>query len=212
MKLAVLAGPNGAGKSTYSNLLLVLNFLPTNPINLDYLERFIDESKLPHDMLRYQTAKENQLEKLFYKWANKAIKKKEPFSFENNLSFPAQLHAIKPFADNGYHISIVYLCLDNIEHSKARVAKRMAGGGHYVSEEKLIENFNLGLQNLDEIYLDADEVFVMENNQELNQLRFSFHIKQGEIIKYFSTPKCFEKGNTPKLLKLISKYKKLNKG
>ena len=75
MKLGVLAGPNGAGKSTYSNLLLAFKFLPAYPLNLDYLERFIDLSRLPDDILRYQKIKEKLIEELFYEWANKAIKK-----------------------------------------------------------------------------------------------------------------------------------------
>jgi len=206
MKLGVLAGPNGAGKSTYSNLLLAFKFLPAYPLNLDYLERFIDLSRLPDDILRYQKIKEKLIEELFYEWANKAIKKKQSFSFENNLSYDSQLNAIKPFADSGYHISTVYLCLDDIDHSRRRVAKRMLEGGHYVSDEKLVDNFNLGLENLDKIFLDADEVFVMENNEKLANLMLSFHIKRGKLIKYFSTPKSFNRERTSNLLKLIAAY------
>ena len=82
----------------------------------------------------------------------------------------------------------------------------MLEGGHYVSDEKLVDNFNLGLENLDKIFLDADEVFVMENNEKLANLMLSFHIKRGKLIKYFSTPKSFNRERTSNLLKLIAAY------
>lgn len=201
--LGVLAGPNGAGKSTYAELLFKSKFLPTLPINLDVLEQFIDESKIPYDMLRYGVEKEKQLEKLFYEYAYKAIKNKKDFSYENNLSYPQQLHPIKPFADAGYHIKIVYICLDNIEHSKERVSKRISEGGHRVNDDKLIENFNRGLANLDEIFKDVQEVIVLENNQESGELLFCFSVLNGNLNEYLSTPKCFSKKQTPKLMALI---------
>lgn len=51
-------------------------------------------------------------------------------------------------APHGYHVGLVYLRLPNVEASIARVAGRVARGGHDVPEQTIRRRFVRGLANL----------------------------------------------------------------
>ncbi len=104
---------------------------------------------------------------------------------------------------------MVYLCLPNIESSRLRVAKRIAKNGHPVTEEKLKYNYEKGLKNLDNSYMEFNSVQIFEADMETGNLFLSLRLKKGfGIVGYTATPECFNEKLTPNLLKLIREFNK----
>ncbi|MFT6716714.1 MAG: putative ABC-type ATPase [Saprospiraceae bacterium] len=203
MNLTVLAGPNGVGKTYYSNLLLDNQYLPCPPINTDDLSKLINEDLLPYDMLRFETERQNQIEKLFYDVADNSIDNKSNFSYESNLSSPNQLAPIGLFQGAGYEINLVYMCLPSIKDSISRVNLRKSKGGHPVERSKLEYNFEQGLKNLDATFDEWKKLVVIESNIITNKIHIAFIIKNKRLVQYTGTPECFSSALTPKLLEVI---------
>jgi predicted ABC-type ATPase len=199
--LTVLAGPNGAGKSTCTNFFIEQNILQVKPVNLDELKQLIDPSILPDDILRYQREENKQLEKLFEELYQQKIMTFEDFAYECNLR-EDQLKPVPYFEKNGYSLHLIFLCLDDVNQCEHRVEQRVKQGGHSVNKSSILENFNEGLHNLDESFLDWHSVLIIDNSKEMTAAIF---IKAGKLEFKFSLPKCINKKNTPRLFDFLHK-------
>ncbi len=199
--LTVLAGPNGAGKSTCTNFFLEQNIIKVKPVNLDELKQLIDPAILPHDVLRYQREENKQLEKLFKELYLQKINASEDFAYECNLR-EEQLKPVPYFEKEGYSLNLIFLCLDDVNQCEERVHQRVHQGGHSVDKTSIIENFNEGLRNLDESFLDWHSVLIIDNSKEMTAAIF---IKKGKLEFKFSLPKSINEKNTPKLFAFLSR-------
>jgi predicted ABC-type ATPase len=76
------------------------------------------------------------------------------FAFETTLSGLSYARLIPRWQDAGYGVKLIFLGLPTPELAIARVAVRVAQGGHAVAEEIIRRRFASGLRNFKEIYLD----------------------------------------------------------
>lgn len=65
----------------------------------------------------------------------------EDFVFETTLSSLGYARKLPEWRARGYYVSLVYLRLENVEASIARVARRVADGGHDIPEEIIRRRF-----------------------------------------------------------------------
>jgi predicted ABC-type ATPase len=168
--LTLLAGPNGAGKSFYTSFFVDSGYISVTPINIDALEKYVDEAKIPYDTMRYGVKLKKEIDRVFNKLCDIAIENKEDFCFECNLR-DDQLICINKFQEAGYRINLIYIWLDSIELSKERVSIRIKEGGQPVGNDSIVANFNEGLANLDQSLYNGDwnRAYVIDNSRDADE-------------------------------------------
>ncbi len=64
----------------------------------------------------------------------------------------------------GYHVKIIFLSLPSADLAVARVATRVAQGGHNVAEEVIRRRFGAGLRNFDMVYKGIVDAWILYDN------------------------------------------------
>jgi predicted ABC-type ATPase len=176
--LTILAGPNGVGKSRLTDYLFQKSILPYPPIDLDLLQA-TTLNNIPTSI--YSVNIDKDLNKLFKSYCLDAINDKRDFSYECNLR-KDQLKYIGMFEEADYKLRLVYLTLSSTEQSRKRVQYRVSNeGGRFVNNENIKCNFEEGLQNLDAIYNEFNQVIVLDN---------SLDFKDPQSYLFYKNEKC----------------------
>ena len=127
-RLDLIVGPNGAGKSTFVELVLA-DQRPGIPfINADIIaaERWPDDP-VAHGHDAAMAAQAARSELLARRW---------PFIAETVASHPSKVELVQEARAAGYHVHLIVVAVPE-ELSVARVARRVAAGGHDVPEDKI---------------------------------------------------------------------------
>ena len=142
--LYIIAGPNGAGKTTF-----VKRFAPRHLALLDFLNA--DEIARGLSPL---APERGQIEagRLMLERTRKFIAGQRSFAMETTLSGRTYRLLLKQAKEAGYATHLDFLMLPSVEDSIRRVANRVIQGGHNVPEPDLRRLFQLGLQNLFNLY------------------------------------------------------------
>jgi len=140
--LVLLAGPNGAGKTTFINGFLRERAEAFQFVNPDEVAR-----SLPHSPGRDLAAGRLVLERLEELTDARAGGGREP-----PRPPPPPPRRIRDWKAAGYRFELVYLRLPSVEASVARVAHRVARGGHGIPEETLRRRYPLSLDYLETVY------------------------------------------------------------
>ncbi|HEV7228742.1 AAA family ATPase [Brevundimonas sp.] len=172
--LVLLAGPNGAGKTTFINGFLRERAEAFQFVNPDEVARGLTGVGAARDLM----AGRRVLERLEALVADRA-----DFVLETTLA--TRSHAVRirdwkaspgpgfarPEDDDGYRFKRVYLRLPTADHSVARVARRVAQGGHGIPEDALRRRFGLSLEYLETTYKPlADDWKVYDSGGEAPEL------------------------------------------
>jgi len=64
----------------------------------------------------------------------------------------------------GYHVKIIFLSLPTVEIAIARVAARVAQGGHDVPEEAIRRRFKSGYANFSSLYRRLADAWALYDN------------------------------------------------
>jgi predicted ABC-type ATPase len=186
--LTIVAGTNGAGKSYFSDYLKALKLFDatTEVVNIDGLEKRIDETKIPFDFLRYERERKKEIDRIFTELCRDAINHNRDFAYECNFRAD-QLKNVQLFDDAGYQLKLIFIWLDTMAISRSRVQRRVAEGGHNVSKEDIVRNYNEGLHNLDTNYQFFNDVYIFDNSVDIEAtpsgeiFPLLLHIQQGTI-------------------------------
>lgn len=141
--LLIIAGPNGAGKTTFANAILSRRPEPFEFVNADEIARRIGgEGRVP-DLLAGR-AMLRLLDELTARRADIAL--------ETTLATRSHAHRIADWRAAGYRVELVYIRLPDVETSLARVAGRVAKGGHGIPEADVRRRFPRSLEYLETVY------------------------------------------------------------
>jgi predicted ABC-type ATPase len=137
-EIIILAGPNGAGKTSFAN-----QFLRDEEgivfVNADEIARSLAGHDRPQRELEIHAAR------LMLRQIDALTAVGNDLMFETTLASRGYARKIPKWQAQGYHVGLVYLRLPSVEASLARVAKRVAGGGHGVPEEVIRRRFQRSL-------------------------------------------------------------------
>ena len=128
MRLDLVVGPNGAGKSTFVRLTLA----PTRPgvgfVNADV----IAAQRWPGDPEghSYEAARVAEATRIAL------VEQRQPLITETVFSHPSKLDLLRRATAAGYYTALHVLMVPE-DLAVARVAARVAGGGHAVPEDKV---------------------------------------------------------------------------
>lgn len=210
--LTVIAGPNGAGKTRFSSYFKSKGLISVTTLNIDEINKKVDETELSYDFLRIEEQKRKQVNQIFLNEAKQAIKEKRDFCFESNLSSLYQISPVQLFDETGYQLNLIYIFLDSINKSTERVNKRsQQEKGHFVSNKLIEQNFHGGLKLLNDSFSDWDRVYLMDNNSEIQSptdlLEVLLVAEQGKIIFFNRKPAENLQKHLPNIMNEISTLK-----
>lgn len=156
MQIVVIAGPNGAGKTTFAREFLPHEANCPDFINADLIAAGLSPFKPESAAFR---AGRLMLEEL-----HDRIRHGKSFAFETTLSGHTYVKLLRECRAQGYHVLLVFLSLPNADMAVARVAARVAQGGHNVPESDIRRRFEAGLKNFHNSYKAVVDAWTLYDN------------------------------------------------
>ncbi|WP_128544698.1 zeta toxin family protein [Larkinella soli] len=154
--LYILAGCNGAGKTTaaYTILPEVLNCREF--VNADEIARGL--SPFQPETVAFEAGR-IMLERI-----NHLLGQGVDFAFETTLSTRSYVQTIRRARAIGYEVKLFYVWLESVEVAKARVAIRVAKGGHSIPPEIIERRYHRSLVNPGKLYIPLCDQYLIVNN------------------------------------------------
>lgn len=148
----LLAGPNGAGKSTLYRSAIASGLLPVQAefVNADLYEaQALQHVTDPH---------KRSLQARTWADARRSVCLQQGLSFvsETVFSHPSKLGLMQQAREAGFAVVLLVVCVNDPRQLLARVAQRVAEGGHAVPAERILARYPRTLQHLREAMPLAD--------------------------------------------------------
>ncbi|MGZ3767770.1 MAG: zeta toxin family protein, partial [Mucilaginibacter sp.] len=121
------------------------------------------------------------VQSVFLDFVEEAIGKKQHFTVETNFRDNELMDTIARFKQNGYDTSMIYLTLNDVEHSIDRVKQRVSTGGHFVDENSIRYNFEEGLKNLEYFSRRFDNLNIIDASDDHGEVRLLLSIKNERL-------------------------------
>ena len=145
-QIIIVAGPNGAGKTTFAREYLLKEAHCPDFVNVDLIAAGLSPFDPDRAAIRAGRIMLSELQR--------RVRKGESFAFETTLSGHVYARPIPEWRSDGYRVKLIFLSLPNPEIAIARVAARVAQGGHDVASTVVRRRFDSGLRNFQNIYMD----------------------------------------------------------
>ena len=177
--LVVIAGPNGAGKTEFTHSALGHEWLAEcEHINPDEIARDVfgswDDEKAVLDAMRHA---ENI--------RRKCLTERRSLVFETVFSTGEKIQFIRQAKQAGYFVRFFFIATDTPQINAARIAKRVAQGGHDVPTRKGFERFYKSVGNLVSALRLVDRGYVYDNSVDGESPALQFRTDAGQIKKIY---------------------------
>jgi predicted ABC-type ATPase len=116
-KIIAIAGPNGAGKTTFARAFLPQEANCPRFINADLIAAGLS----PFD----PEAASIRAGRLMLQEIDASVARGDDFAFETTLAGKSYLRRMASWRALGYHVSLFFLALPDVESAIARVAQRV---------------------------------------------------------------------------------------
>ena len=183
----VLAGTNGAGKSSVGGELL--RRAGGDYFNPDEVARRLRQSHSD----RTQRQANATAWALGVRLLDEAIQEGREHFFETTLGGTSITRKLESAMRAGFDVRIWYVGLGSVELHLARVAARVARGGHDIPEADIRRRFDNSRRNLIQLIPDLAEMKLFDNSEEaalgadVPEPRLLVHLR-GERIVAFADP------------------------
>lgn len=143
-RIIIIAGPNGAGKTTFAR-----EFLPQEAgcltfINADLIAQGLSPFRPEEAAVRAA--------RLMLEMIAACVERGESFAIETTLSGRSYARMIPRWQQAGYQVALFFLQLPSAELAVARVADRVAQGGHHIPEPVVRRRFGAGIAHFHGLY------------------------------------------------------------
>ena len=163
-QIIIIAGPNGAGKTTFAREYLVKEANCPEFINVDLIAAGLSPFHPERAAIRAGRLMIAEIER--------RVRKGESFAFETTLSGYGYARMIPNWRRADYRVRLIFLSLPTPEVAIARVAMRVAQGGHNVASAVIRRRFDSGLRNFQAVYMDlVDRWEWYDNSESVPKLR-----------------------------------------
>jgi predicted ABC-type ATPase len=143
-RVIVVAGPNGAGKTTASETVLAETLSVLTFVNADVIARGL--AGFDPDSAAVEASR-IMLQRLHALAARKA-----DFAFETTLAARSLAGWLRDLRRDGYVVRLIYFWLESADVAVARVAQRVASGGHAVPEATIRQRYRRSVRNFFTLY------------------------------------------------------------
>jgi predicted ABC-type ATPase len=152
--LLVVAGPNGSGKTTLTRHLRQLGIDFGTYINPDDIA--VELAGSPQEQAaRAMFIADRQ--------RDACLANRESFSFETVMSHPSKIDVMRSAKSLGYEVTLFFVGVEDPRINLARVAQRVALGGHAVPPDKVVTRYHRTMAHLPDAVLAADRCVVFDN-------------------------------------------------
>jgi predicted ABC-type ATPase len=155
-QIIIIAGPNGAGKTTFAREYLLKEANCPDFINVDLIAAGLSPFDPGRAAIRAGRLMISEIER--------RVRKGESFAFETTLSGHGYARVIPEWRRAGYRVRLIFLSLPGPEIAIARVAIRVAQGGHNVASAVVRRRFDSGLRNFQDVYMRLADTWEWYDN------------------------------------------------
>ena len=142
--IIIIAGPNGAGKTTFAREFLPREANCLTFINADLIARGLSPFRPEEAAVRAA--------RLMLEMIADCVRRGESFAIETTLSGRTYARMIPEWKQAGYQVAMFFLQLPSEDLAVARVADRVAQGGHDIPESVIRRRFHAGIANFQALY------------------------------------------------------------
>jgi len=175
-QLWLLAGGNGAGKSTFYRARLASLGLPL--VNADIIAKeLFPGSPEAHS---YEAAR------IVEEIRNSLLPDGRSFCFETVFSHASKVDFVAKAKSLGYQIILVFIHLETLSLNMARVAQRVAEGGHNVPDEKVAKRIPRLLGHIKSVLPLCNHVTILDNSRADNPFVPIFSLRGGRLEKFLA--------------------------
>jgi predicted ABC-type ATPase len=155
--IIVIGGPNGAGKTTAARELLP---------GLLGIREFVNADEIARGLSPFNAAGVALMAgRLMIGRMRQLARGEESFAFETTCAGRGHVEFLRQCRTEGWRITLLFLWLPSPEAAIARVARRVAEGGHDVPAEVIVRRYRKGLANMLNLYLPlADTAAIYDND------------------------------------------------
>lgn len=170
----MIGGANGSGKTTVS-LSLLPNLGVLEYINADAIAAGL--SPLNPESMAIRAGR------LMLERIEAVSQAGTDFAFETTLAARSFAPFLQRCKARGYTVSLLYFWLRSPDLAVERVARRVASGGHSISEDVIRRRYERGRRNFVELYLPlCDDWMIFDNSEPEYQLVAEGIARQTPII------------------------------
>lgn len=155
--LWLIAGPNGVGKTTYARRYLAEIAGTDAFVNLDEIARGFQPLRATADAETARAAGRVALQRL-----HAAIAARRSVAVETTLTGHTHRRSIALARRHGMRVELIFCMLPEVEACLARIAARVAGGGHAVPEADVRRRFTRAAAHFPDYAALADHWVVLE--------------------------------------------------
>ncbi len=142
--IIIIAGPNGAGKTTFAREFLPQEASCLTFINADLIAQGLSPFRPDDAAVRAA--------RLMLEMIADCVKRGESFAIETTLSGRTYARMIPQWKQAGFRVALFFLQLPSEDLAVARVAGRVAQGGHDIPEVVIRRRFHAGISNFHALY------------------------------------------------------------
>jgi predicted ABC-type ATPase len=178
----VFAGPNGSGKSTVNARVLADPALGFDGvyINADDIAKTIKGVFASPRDLNIAAAEQAEILR------NKCLDSGQSFAFETVMSTPEKVALMSQARARGYDVHLVFVTTEDPEINVARVANRVALGGHDVPAEAIRSRYEAAMRLLPVAIEQATSVLVYDNSANEREAVLVAQKMRGSELEIFS--------------------------
>lgn len=156
-RAVILAGSNGAGKTTAARTVLADKLGVMKFVNADVIATGL--SGFDPEAVAFEAGR-IMLDRL-----HELADQRADFAFETTLSGLTYAPWLKSLQASGYHVSLFYIWLTDVDLAIRRVAIRVAQGGHSIPEATIRQRYRRSIRHFHELYGPfVDEWMVYDNS------------------------------------------------
>lgn len=172
--LYVIAGPNGAGKTTFAREFLPFFAGCKQFVNADLIAQGLAPFAPETAALRAGRLMLEEIKRL----ADTGL----DFALETTLSGRLYAPWFGSLRDKGYKVCLFFLWLPTVEMALARVAERVAHGGHHVPEADVRRRYQRGGRNLFQVYRPFLDSWVLLDNSSRSPRTIAYEERERLIV------------------------------
>lgn len=174
--LTVVGGPNGSGKSSVIRLLGEVGVDLVNYHNADDIGREFDvSSQEAQAFVRAQR--------------DTAIRERQSFTYETVMSHMSHIEAMQEARAAGFFVRLIFVTTDDPDINVARVANRVALGGHDVPEASIRGRYRRAMrETLCPAIWASDEAMLFDNSHDGSATALRVAHVIGSLVRKFETP------------------------
>jgi predicted ABC-type ATPase len=156
--LFIISGCNGAGKTTASYTVLpeILN-----------CKEFVNADEIAKGLSPFQPETVSfHAGRIMIERINELINQEVDFAFETTLTTLSYQNTLKIAKQKGYHITLLFFWLNDVNLAIERVKTRVADGGHNIPEEVIVRRYKKGINNLVNVFVSLCDYWIIIDNSD----------------------------------------------